>query len=269
MKQFYLTIYGDDKILYEAATPKLIKMAALDYLADGVDKISIHNRHNGKVITLPEPVKENTVSRSPYVTVNSRNNPCYLWRADNPQRNDSAEYDLRTDELLVCGRVIDKHPVFRGIKPFREFVLNYLVACMDGFDPHKELSAMKDIAEMAGYINRNHKTWQHEIFPYLEKYGWKYSTFTPDIIGRQDNRLLAVSVKGLATILTDNNRLALVEKLQYRVRQTGLPVNVMAERSGIPASNIYKILRGTYNPSLDLLEKLADTVGMKIDLVVK
>lgn len=269
MKQFYLTRYEDDKVLYEAATPKMIKMAALDFLADGEDRVSIHNRHNGKVITLPEAVKDKTVSRNPYVTVNGRKNPCYLWHADNPERNDCAEYDLRTDELIICGRVVDEHPVFRGMKPFREFVVRYLVACTDGFEPHKELSAMTDISQMAGYINRNHKTWQYEVFPYLEKYGWKYRTFTPDIIGKQDNRLLAVSVKGLATILTDNNRLVLVEKLQSRIRQTGIPVNVMAERSGIPASNIYKILRGTYNPSLDLLEKLADTVDMKIDLVEK
>ena len=74
MKQFYLTRYGDDKVLYEAATPKMIKMAALDFLADGEDRVSIHNRHNGKVITLPEAVKDKTVSRNPYVTVNGRKN---------------------------------------------------------------------------------------------------------------------------------------------------------------------------------------------------
>lgn len=267
--KFYLTMEGKDGILYETSSSKMIKQVAMDLLVDEGKKVFIHNRQNGKTVSVPDDEARQTASRCPVVGFNAIGNPCYIWKADNPARNDSAEYDTRTKVLVIGSKVIEGHPEFRGMKPFREFVQRYLVECRDGFDPRKELDGMTDISQMAGYINRNLKTWKNEVFPYLEKYGWLSRTDGAEIIGRQGNRLLSVSVKGLATVITDNSRMDIAEKLQRRIKQTGLPMTAVAERSGVPVSNIYKILKGTYNPSLDLMERLADAVGMKIDLVEK
>lgn len=43
----------------------------------------------------------------------------------------------------------------------------------------------------------------------------------------------------------------------------------LAELAGISVNSLYKIERGEANPTLDLIEKIADVLGLEIKLEVK
>jgi transcriptional regulator with XRE-family HTH domain len=43
----------------------------------------------------------------------------------------------------------------------------------------------------------------------------------------------------------------------------------LAELAGISVNSLYKIERGEANPTLDLMEKIADVLGLEITLEVK
>lgn len=269
MMTFYLTKDNDNEILYETSSPKQLKSVVVDLLVEGAEKVHVHNRNTGKIMTYPEKAKNKSRSHVPYVTLNKDGVPCFRWEEDNPERQDWAEYDIRNKRLTIAGKTVDGHPEFRNLKSFRDYVNRYLVDGCDGYNPHEILRKITDLYGMADYINRNPKTWAHEVFPYIEKMGCSYMDSGRKIIAKQDNKLLMVGTKGQALVLTDNNRLELIDKLQMRIKQSGLPMTVIAERSGIQVANIYKILNGKYNPTIDLLDKLVGVLGLKIDLVDK
>lgn len=60
------------------------------------------------------------------------------------------------------------------------------------------------------------------------------------------------------------------EKIGRRIaeiRQTkGLTIRQLAEMSGVNFANIYKIENGKYNVSIDILGKICDALGCRIEL---
>lgn len=54
-------------------------------------------------------------------------------------------------------------------------------------------------------------------------------------------------------------------------RRNSLRINqlVLAEMAGISKNTLYKIERGQANPTLDVLKKIADILGLEIKLEVK
>ena len=61
------------------------------------------------------------------------------------------------------------------------------------------------------------------------------------------------------------------EKIRYFRKQRGLSQELLAERTGINQADISKLENGTRNPSVNLLKRLADGMGMvlKIEFVPK
>lgn len=54
------------------------------------------------------------------------------------------------------------------------------------------------------------------------------------------------------------------------IRQAkGLSIRQLAEASGVNFANIYKIENGKYNVSIDILGKICEALGCRIDLVGK
>lgn len=52
------------------------------------------------------------------------------------------------------------------------------------------------------------------------------------------------------------------------IRQAkGLSIRQLAEASGVNFANIYKIENGKYNVSIDILGKICDALGCRIDLI--
>ena len=52
------------------------------------------------------------------------------------------------------------------------------------------------------------------------------------------------------------------------IRQAkGLSIRQLAEASGVNFANIYKIENGKYNVSIDILGKICEALGCRIDIV--
>jgi len=57
--------------------------------------------------------------------------------------------------------------------------------------------------------------------------------------------------------------------LKKRRNQLGITQLNLADLAGISANTLYKIERGQANPTLQILFKLADVLGMEFNLTVK
>lgn len=57
--------------------------------------------------------------------------------------------------------------------------------------------------------------------------------------------------------------------LKERRNQLGITQLDLADLAGISANTLYKIERGQANPTLQVLFKLADVLGMELKLAVK
>jgi y4mF family transcriptional regulator len=62
---------------------------------------------------------------------------------------------------------------------------------------------------------------------------------------------------------------ALGEILRSRRKELGITQPHLAELADVSTNTLYKLERGQGNPSLDVLNKLAETLGMELSLQVK
>jgi len=59
------------------------------------------------------------------------------------------------------------------------------------------------------------------------------------------------------------------EILRSRRKELGITQPHLAELADVSTNTLYKLERGQGNPSLDVLNKLAETLGMELSLQVK
>lgn len=59
------------------------------------------------------------------------------------------------------------------------------------------------------------------------------------------------------------------EIIRIRRKELGITQPHLAELANVSTNTIYKLERGQANPSLDVLNKLAEVLGMEIKLEVK
>ena len=64
-------------------------------------------------------------------------------------------------------------------------------------------------------------------------------------------------------------RLQAVEQLRAARKSLDITQEVLAERVGTKKSNISRLESGKYNPSLDFLVKVADSLGKQIQIKLK
>ena len=86
---------------------------------------------------------------------------------------------------------------------------------------------------------------------------------------RELSEWLAVYHEGLAVDEDGqrlHNRIRIGRLIAERRRELGISVRQLAEKSGVSYQNITKIENGRYNVSVDILGKLCDALGMKIDI---
>ena len=62
---------------------------------------------------------------------------------------------------------------------------------------------------------------------------------------------------------------ALGERIKKRRKELSITQPHLAELANISTNTLYKLERGQGNPSLEVLNKLADVLGMEITLEVK
>lgn len=66
---------------------------------------------------------------------------------------------------------------------------------------------------------------------------------------------------------TKRNRESVGKKLSEIRQEKGLSIRQLADMSGVNFANIYKIENGKYNVSIDILGKVCDALGCRIDIV--
>jgi y4mF family transcriptional regulator len=59
------------------------------------------------------------------------------------------------------------------------------------------------------------------------------------------------------------------EAIKSRRKELGVTQPHLAELAGVSTNTLYKIERGQANPSLEVLGKLAEVLGMEIKLIIK
>lgn len=64
-------------------------------------------------------------------------------------------------------------------------------------------------------------------------------------------------------------RLQAVEQLRNARKSLDITQEVLAERVGTKKSNISRFESGKYNPSLDFLVKVADSLGKQVQINIK
>lgn len=64
-------------------------------------------------------------------------------------------------------------------------------------------------------------------------------------------------------------RLQAVEQLRAARKSLDMTQEVLAERVGTKKSNISRFESGTYNPSLDFLVKVADSLGKQVQIKIQ
>lgn len=62
-------------------------------------------------------------------------------------------------------------------------------------------------------------------------------------------------------------RLHIGERIKELRQQKGIDARTLAYRAGIDAANLCRIEQGKYSPGFDVLTKIANAMGMKIDFV--
>jgi len=65
----------------------------------------------------------------------------------------------------------------------------------------------------------------------------------------------------------NNNRIYIGQRIAEIRTSQGLTTYDLAEKSGITQSNICRIENGKYSAGIDVLGKIADALGVKIDLI--
>ena len=64
-----------------------------------------------------------------------------------------------------------------------------------------------------------------------------------------------------------NNREYIGKRIAEIRQAKGLSIRQLAEASGVNFANIYKIENGKYNVSIDILGKICEALGCRIDLI--
>lgn len=64
-----------------------------------------------------------------------------------------------------------------------------------------------------------------------------------------------------------NNREYIGKRIAEIRQAKGLSIRQLAEMSGVNFANIYKIENGKYNVSIDILGKICEALGCRIDLI--
>lgn len=64
-----------------------------------------------------------------------------------------------------------------------------------------------------------------------------------------------------------NNREYIGKRIAEIRQAKGLSIRQLAEASGVNFANIYKIENGKYNVSIDILGKICEALGCRIEIV--
>lgn len=123
-----------------------------------------------------------------------------------------------------------------------------------------------DILEnLAQFIIDNPKDWKDKVAVMLEEGGVDNLIGQDNKICMLDGFLLMIPGKG-PKIIDCINRLRLGREIKKVRESRRLSLRELAKLSGVSHQNILKLENGRYNPSLDILNKILDPLGLEVGL---
>jgi len=133
----------------------------------------------------------------------------------------------------------------------------------------EEFDIIDSLQELADYINSDDYN-QLEVNRIIEANGWT------DLCGDNDYDICSYMGKKVALdentaeakVVDDNsNNIRIGQRIQQLRKEAGLTQAHLAEMCGMAQPNIARIEAGTYATSIDVLSRIAEALGKRIDLV--
>ena len=138
MAKYYVTYSGCQERIYESdKLNECIRKAKQIVDEEGKDT---YFRTEGKAEFRSYSVKTKTSPRMKHPRLVKDDEGCIC--ADIPSyknngRDTSARYNFDKDILVIAGKTIEKHPKFKNIDKFENWVSTYFAQGKDGYDPDK------------------------------------------------------------------------------------------------------------------------------------
>ena len=80
-------------------------------------------------------------------------------------------------------------------------------------------------------------------------------------------------IKEVSYIFTQNHNIMLIERIgkatKTRRKELGITQTTLAELSGVSKNTIYKLERGENNPSLEIVDKILEVLGLDLKIEIK
>ena len=133
----------------------------------------------------------------------------------------------------------------------------------------EEFNIIETLQELAEYINSDDYN-QLEVNRIVEDSGWH------DLSGDNDYDVCSFAGQkvtldqntGKAKVVDDfSDRIRIGQRIAEQRKAKGMTQSDLAKASGVTLANISRMERGMYSPGLDVLTKIADALGAKIDIV--
>lgn len=133
---YYVTKNVYDEIIYEAEKLNDAIKAAKDALNNpGVSKTYVFKTGEKNYIRsyVPKPYTNIRLKHAQLIK-DDQGRICADMKSQNKSRDTSARYCFEDNTLVIAGKLIEKHPKFKNIEKFEEWVSKYLAESKDGFD---------------------------------------------------------------------------------------------------------------------------------------
>lgn len=125
-----------------------------------------------------------------------------------------------------------------------------------------------------GFISeRNYQMGLQADTPFLEFLGSLFDKYYADddsvIMGEITRQLMIHGFESVLYFQRDKikQRIHIGERIKELRQQKGIDARTLAYQAGIDAANLCRIEQGKYSPGFDVLTKIANAMGMKIDFV--
>lgn len=132
-------------------------------------------------------------------------------------------------------------------------------------DPNGEVFQI--LCQIGGYISEEHRKYELHILE--EIFDRNYSEDKEQMINNiwRDAILNGIHFLGMDSGNRASERIRIGKKIRQIRTERGIEARDLAKLSGIDAANLSRIENGKYSVGIDILSKIAASLGKKIDLV--
>ena len=136
MAKYYVTVDGSENRIYESdKMNEAIKVAKAEVEKPRIKKAYVHKEGDSTFTRsyTPKPYTAHRVKHA-HLIKDEQGRICGDMKSQNKQRDTSARYCFEDNTLVIAGKTIEKHPKFKNIEKFEDWVNCYFADGKDGYD---------------------------------------------------------------------------------------------------------------------------------------